>query len=77
MQPDPPNNLCRPLRQWKTGLPARTILIDPNQLFEDFYGARDLAPSQVVRQLIRQYNVVSTGGGALPDWPTSNVVGPD
>ena len=40
MQPDPPDYLCRRLRQWKTGPPPRTILTDPNQQFEHTCGAR-------------------------------------
>ncbi|MBK8120300.1 MAG: CopG family transcriptional regulator [Sulfuritalea sp.] len=56
-----------------------TILIDPDKkkLFEEICGAKDLTPSQVVRQLIRQYIVDNAGGRALPEWLTSNVVRPD
>ena len=47
-----------------------TILIDPEKkrLFEDICAAQDLTPSQVVRQLIRQYVVDNAGGRPLPDW---------
>ena len=56
-----------------------TILIDPDKkkLFEDICDAKDLTPSQVVRQLIRQYIVDNAGGRELPEWLTSNVVRPD
>jgi len=53
-----------------------TILIDPDKkkLFEEICAAKDQTPSQVVRQLIRQYIVENAGNRKLPEWLTSNVV---
>lgn len=53
-----------------------TLLIDPDKkkLFEDICAAKDVTPSQVVRQLIRQYIVDNAGNRELPEWLTSNVV---
>lgn len=50
-----------------------TILIDPEKkrLFEEICAAQDLTPSQVVRQLIRQYVVANAGARPLPDWLAS------
>ena len=47
-----------------------TILIDPvkKKLFEDICASQDLAPSQVVRRLIRQYVIDNAGGRELPEW---------
>lgn len=41
-----------------------TILIDPDRkkAFEELCGARDLTPSQVVRQMIRDYLKQGDGG---------------
>jgi predicted transcriptional regulator len=52
-----------------------TVLIDPDKkkLFEEICSAKDRTPSQVVRQLIRQYIVDNAGNRVLPDWLTSNV----
>ena len=56
-----------------------TVLIDPDKkkLLEEICAAKDLTPSQVVRQLIRQYIVDNAGGRALPDWLLSNVANAD
>jgi antitoxin component of RelBE/YafQ-DinJ toxin-antitoxin module len=47
-----------------------TILIDPRkkQIFEEICAAHDLTPSQVVRQLIRQYIIDNAGERELPEW---------
>lgn len=47
-----------------------TILIDPRkkQIFEEICTAHDLTPSQVVRQLIRQYIIDNAGERELPEW---------
>jgi Ribbon-helix-helix protein len=47
-----------------------TILIDPRkkQMFEELCAAQDLTPSQVVRQLIREYIIDHAGGRELPTW---------
>lgn len=47
-----------------------TILIDPRkkQMFEELCAAQDLTPSQVVRQLIREYIIDHAGGRELPAW---------
>jgi hypothetical protein len=47
-----------------------TLLLDPRKkaLFEDICAAQDLTPSQVVRQLIREYIIENAGDRALPSW---------
>lgn len=47
-----------------------TILIDPRKkaLFEEICAAQDLTPSQVVRQLIREYIIEHAQGRSLPPW---------
>ena len=47
-----------------------TILIDPRkkQMFEELCAAQDLTPSQVVRQLIREYIIDHAGNRDLPAW---------
>jgi Ribbon-helix-helix protein len=47
-----------------------TILIDPRkkQMFEDLCAAQDLTPSQVMRQLIREYIIDHAGTRELPAW---------
>jgi hypothetical protein len=47
-----------------------TVLIDPRkkQIFEEICAAQDLTPSQVVRQLIREYIVAHAGNRSLPAW---------
>ena len=47
-----------------------TILIDPRKksLFEQICSKQDLTPSQVVRQLIRQYIIQHTSAEERPDW---------
>lgn len=47
-----------------------TILIDPRKkkIFEEICAAQDLTPSQVVRQLIREYIIQHAGGRDLPTW---------
>ncbi|HUX24193.1 MAG TPA: CopG family transcriptional regulator [Burkholderiales bacterium] len=47
-----------------------TILIDPRkkQMFEDLCAAQDLTPSQVMRQLIREYIIDHAGNRELPAW---------
>jgi hypothetical protein len=47
-----------------------TILIDPRKkkIFEDICRSHDLTPSQVVRQLIREYVIEHAGECTLPAW---------
>ncbi len=47
-----------------------TVLIDPRKkrMFEEICAAHDLTPSQVVRQLIREYIIEHAGGRELPAW---------
>ena len=47
-----------------------TILVDPRkkQMFEDLCAAQDLTPSQVMRQLIREYIIDHAGNRELPAW---------
>jgi antitoxin component of RelBE/YafQ-DinJ toxin-antitoxin module len=51
-----------------------TILIDPRKkaLFEQICARQDLTPSQVVRQMIRQYVIQHSSPDALPDWMNAN-----
>ncbi len=37
-------------------------------MFEEACAAQDLTPSQVVRQLIREYLIANAGGKELPAW---------
>lgn len=47
-----------------------TLLLDPRKkaLFEDICAKQDLTPSQVVRQLIREYIIENAGNRPLPRW---------
>jgi len=47
-----------------------TLLLDPRKkaLFEEICAAQDLTPSQVVRQLIREYVIEHAGSRPLPAW---------
>jgi Ribbon-helix-helix protein len=47
-----------------------TVLIDPRkkQMLEEICAAQDLTPSQVVRQLIREYVIAHAGNRELPAW---------
>jgi len=47
-----------------------TVLLDPRKkrMFEEVCAAQDLTPSQVVRQLIREYLIANAGGKELPAW---------
>ena len=47
-----------------------TTLIDPRKkvLFEEICHSQDLTPSQVVRQLIREYIIEHAGERTLPPW---------
>lgn len=47
-----------------------TVLIDPRkkQIFEELCAAQDLTPSQVVRQLIREYVIKHIPSRDLPPW---------
>jgi predicted transcriptional regulator len=47
-----------------------TVLLDPRKkrLFEEICAAQDQTPSQVVRQLIREYVIAHAGGRELPAW---------
>jgi hypothetical protein len=47
-----------------------TVLLDPRKkrIFEDICAAQDLTPSQVVRQLIREYVIANAGDRELPAW---------
>jgi hypothetical protein len=52
-----------------------TVLIDPDKkkLLEEICASKDLTPSQVIRQLIRQYIVENAGNRVLPEWLQSSV----
>jgi hypothetical protein len=47
-----------------------TVLLDPRKkrMFEEICAAHDQTPSQVVRQLMREYIIAHAGGRALPEW---------
>jgi antitoxin component of RelBE/YafQ-DinJ toxin-antitoxin module len=47
-----------------------TLLLDPRKkaMFEEICAAQDLTPSQVVRQLIREYIIRNAGDRPLPAW---------
>lgn len=47
-----------------------TLLLDPRKkaMFEEICAAQDLTPSQVVRQLIREYIIEHAGHRPLPTW---------
>ena len=47
-----------------------TVLIDPRkkQMFEELCAAQDVTPSQVVRQLIREYIIEHASDRELPEW---------
>lgn len=47
-----------------------TVLLDPRKkrLFEEICAEQDLTPSQVVRQLIREYVIANAGDRELPAW---------
>lgn len=47
-----------------------TLLLDPRKkaMFEELCAAQDLTPSQVVRQMIREYIIEHAGDRPLPPW---------
>jgi hypothetical protein len=47
-----------------------TLLLDPRKkaMFEEICAEQDLTPSQVVRQLSREYIVEHAGNRTLPAW---------
>ena len=47
-----------------------TVLLDPRKkrIFEEICAAQDRTPSQVVRQLIREYVIAHAGDRELPAW---------
>jgi len=47
-----------------------TVLLDPRKkrMFEEICASQDLTPSQVVRQLIREYLIAHAGDKELPAW---------
>lgn len=47
-----------------------TVLLDPRKkrIFEEICAAQDRTPSQVVRQLIREYVIAHAGERQLPAW---------
>ena len=47
-----------------------TLLLDPRKkaLLEEICASRDVTPSQVVRQMIREYIVENIGDRPLPRW---------
>ena len=53
-----------------------TILIDPRKkkIFDEICAAQDLTPSQVLRQLIREYIIEHAGDRSLPTWLTDTAV---
>jgi hypothetical protein len=61
-------SLARRLMEHKT---ARfTVLLDPRKkrIFEEICAAQDQTPSQVVRQLMREYIIAHAGDRELPAW---------
>jgi len=56
--------------QTETKTARLTLLLDPRKkaLFEEICAAQDLTPSQVVRQLIREYIIEHAGNRPLPAW---------
>jgi hypothetical protein len=53
-----------------------TVLVDPRKkvLFEELCRSQDLTPSQVVRQLIREYIIEHSKAEDLPEWLTGTAV---
>jgi hypothetical protein len=47
-----------------------TVLLDPRKkrMFEEICAAQDQTPSQVVRQLMREYIIAHAGKRDLPAW---------
>lgn len=47
-----------------------TLLLDPRKkaMFEEICASQDVTPSQVVRQLIREYIIEHAGNRVLPAW---------
>jgi hypothetical protein len=47
-----------------------TVLLDPRKkrIFEEICAAQDQTPSQVVRQLMREYIIAHAGDRELPSW---------
>jgi Ribbon-helix-helix protein len=47
-----------------------TVLLDPRKkrIFEEICAAQDQTPSQVVRQLMREYIIAHAGDRELPPW---------
>jgi len=47
-----------------------TLLIDPRKkaIFEEICAEQDVTPSQVIRQMIREYVIDHAGNRKLPDW---------
>lgn len=47
-----------------------TVLLDPRKkrMFEEICAAQDQTPSQVVRQLMREYIIAHSGSRELPVW---------
>jgi hypothetical protein len=47
-----------------------TVLLDPRKkrMFEEICAAQDLTPSQVVRQLMREFIISHSAGRDLPEW---------
>jgi len=47
-----------------------TVLLDPRKkrIFEEICAAQDQTPSQVVRQLMREYIITHAGDRELPAW---------
>jgi hypothetical protein len=47
-----------------------TVLLDPRKkrMFEEICAAQDLTPSQVVRQLMREFIISHSASTDLPEW---------
>ena len=47
-----------------------TVLLDPRKkrMFEEICAAQDRTPSQVVRQLMREYIIAHAGKRGIPAW---------
>jgi hypothetical protein len=69
LHPDPARMRPRP-RSVENKTARLTLLLDPRKkaIFEEICAAQDLTPSQVVRQLIRQYIIEHADDRPLPRW---------
>ena len=61
---------CAAARDMENKTSRFTVLVDPRKkkLFLELCAAQDLTPSQVVRQLMREYIIEHAGDRELPQW---------